>query len=422
MPCFRNCLIAKPWCPGALVADELIRLTVGGLVKVAFVAPFFGVRAAGGAETLCRETAIRLASSGIDVEILTTCVQDLHHDWNADHYSPGTTSEDGLTVHRFRTNRVNLAPFGILNGRLLNGDTLSAEEEKQFMAMHVNSFDLYRFLAKQRDSYDWVCFIPYLFGTTFHGSRLCPGKFVMIPCLHDEAYAHMSIMKDLFQRVDKLVFNTEAEMKLAARLYGAVAGKGTVIGMGMETDFSSDGERFRKRYNIAGPFILYAGRKHETKNVHTLIRDFAAYKGRGDRPDLKLILIGPGSLPVPPGAGDSILDLGFLPEQDKKDAYSAATVFCQPSLNESFSIVMMESWVCGVPCLVHGRCDVTREHVVKSGGGLYYTSSAEFGKCLDYLLADPARARGMGEAGRRYVRTRFDWEPIIRRYKQDVFA
>ncbi len=391
-------------------------------MKVAFVAPFFGAKAAGGAEALCRATALRLASAGTEVEIVTTCVQDLHHDWNSDHYSPGTTREDGLTVHRFRTNRANLGPFVGLNLRLLNGATLSVEEEKRFMAMHVNSFDLLRFLAKNQERYDWVCFIPYLFGTTFHGSRLCPGKVALIPCLHNEAYARMSIMKELFLRANRLVFNTEAEMKIAAQLYGELPGKSVVCGMGMDTDIVSDPERFRKRHDISGPFILYAGRKHETKNVHTLVHDFVDYKVKGGRPDLKLVLIGPGSLPIPAGAGDSVLDLGFVPEQDKKDAYSAAAILCQPSLNESFSIVMMESWLCGVPCLVHGRCDVTREHVIKSGGGLYYANSAEFGKCVDYILADPARARAMAEAGGRYVRANFEWNAILRKYSSEVFV
>ena len=388
-------------------------------MKIAFVAPFYGSDAAGGAESECRHTVLRLAASGLDVEVFTTCLLDLQHDWGVNVHREGTTIEDGIKVHRFRAETPDLHLFGVLNQRLLCGETLSPQEQEQFIALHVNSFGLYRRLAEVSHEFDWFCFIPYLFGTTFHGTMICPEKSILIPCLHDEGYARMDIMHALFERVARVVYHSAAEQELARRLYGRAADKGVLLGEGINTDFESDGERFRKRYGIADPFILYAGRKDATKNVDVLIRHFMAGRAQFGK-NVKLVMIGPGSLPIP--ETDVIVDLGFVPEQDKRDAHAAALCLCQPSLNESFSIVMMESWVCGTPCLVHEQCAVTRDHVVASGGGLYFNTAAEFSGCVEYFLKNTEMARRMGEAGRKYVANHFSWSTIVARYRSEIFG
>lgn len=388
-------------------------------MKVAFVAPFYGADAAGGAESECRNTAIRLARSGVDVEVLTTCLLDLQHDWNVNVHPEGAARDEGVVVRRFRAEPVDGRAFGPLNQRLIAGARLSADDERAFAAMHINSFGLYRRLAESAASYDRVFFIPYLFGTTLHGTRLCPDKAVLIPCLHDEGYARMTVVKALFERVSGIVYHTDAERELAARLCGPAADKGVVLGEGVDTGFESNGDRFRNKYGIRGPFVLYAGRKDATKNVDTLVRWFADHVARHPG-RLKLVLIGPGSVSLPDSR--DIVDLGFVPAQDKRDTYSAAMCLCQPSLNESFSIVMMEAWACGAPCLVNEACAVTRAHVVESGGGLYFRDGADFGAALDYLIAQPDMARRFGAAGRAYVESRFSWDEIIRRYRREVLG
>lgn len=390
-------------------------------MRVAFVAPFYGARAAGGAESECRHTAIRLAASGVEVEVFTTCVLDLQHDWNVNGYPQGLSVEDGIPVHRFRREVADPMAFSVLNDRLLRGEQLAPEEERRFMALHVTSPGLLRALADARGRFDRFVFIPYLFGTTYHGMMVCPERSVLIPCLHDEGYARMRTTAETFGRAARIVYHTEAERILALRLFGADAEKGAVLGEGVDTAFESDGERFRQKHGVKGPFVLYAGRKDRTKNVDTLIRYFLASRTRmGNR--LQLVLIGPGSMTIPPEAAGSIVDLGFVFEQDKRDAYSAALALCQPSLNESFSIVMMEAWACGTPCLVHGGCAVTKEHVLASGGGLYFDDERDFAGCLEFFYGRPHEVFAMGAAGRRYVNANFGWDRIIPRYREELFG
>ncbi|MCB0360536.1 MAG: glycosyltransferase family 4 protein, partial [Bdellovibrionales bacterium] len=110
-----------------------------------------------------------------------------------------------------------------------------------------------------------------------------------------------------------------------------------------------------------------------------------------------------------------ILDLGFVDEDEKRTLMGEARFLIQPSTNESFSIVLMEAWLCGTPVLVHARCAVTREHVVQSGGGLYFGSAEELADVLSAVLSDEALRDALGQAGMRYVKTEYSWDAVLNR-------
>ena len=50
--------------------------------KIAFVAPWYGEKISGGAETLLRELVHHLQDAGVKLEVLTTCVESFRSDWN----------------------------------------------------------------------------------------------------------------------------------------------------------------------------------------------------------------------------------------------------------------------------------------------------------------------------------------------------
>ena len=186
----------------------------------------------------------------------------------------------------------------------------------------------------------------------------------------------------------------------------------------MDTDIVPDPGAFREKYGIKERFILYAGRKDKGKNVHTLIKYFAEYIKRHET-DLKLVLIGGGEIDLPAGLvlDKRIIDLGFVDRQDKYNAQGAAEFLCQPSKNESFSLVIMESWLCGRPVLVHEDCAVTRNFVSEANGGLYFSDYFEFEGCTDYITGNSDAAWLMGSSGKDYVKRNFDWDIIVDKYK-----
>lgn len=382
-------------------------------MKLAFVTPWYG-NIPGGAESECRRTVENLKKHGVEVEILTTCVKEFLSDWSTNFYKEGTYDLNGVIIRRFMVRKRDTVRFDKINYKLMRNLKISPEEEQIFMREMVNSPNLYSYISEHGTDYDYFLFIPYMFGTTYYGSRIYPEKSILIPCLHDESYAYLDIYKTMFENVKGIIFHAFPEKVLANRLYN-LSNKQTVLGEGIDMDFAYEPDRFREKYGIKNDFILYAGRKEAGKNVPLLIDFFCKYK-KHNKNELKLVLIGSGTIEIPSENKNDILDLGFVPLQDKYDAYAAATFLCQPSLNESFSIVIMESWLCKSPVLVHGDCAVTKDHCIKCNGGLYFNDYYEFEGCLDFYMENPETRKIMADNGMSYVVGNFSWNKIVEKY------
>ena len=381
--------------------------------KIGFVAPWYGENIGGGAEAELRGLVHHLAESGVGLEVLTTCAESFTGDWSVDFHAPGLTVEAGIPVRRFRVRKRNLSLFEPVNRKLMKGFRITREEEEIFCREMVNSPDLYSYMKEHGQDYSLFVFIPYMFGTTYYGCRVFPEKSILIPCLHDESYAYISLFKEAFSKVKGMVFNAEPERLLAEKLYGVSGENFVTFGLGMDTEAKGNAERFRQKTGIRSPFILYAGRKDAGKRVDVLVKYFTRFRQEQGQ-DLKLVLIGGGDVENPDP--EHILDLGFVDPQVKQDAYAAAEFFCNPSEMESFSIVMMESWLAGRPVLVNGKCAVTKDFALRANAGLYYDNYAEFAGCAGYLLEHPETAKQMGENGARFVRENFTWETIVKKY------
>ena len=385
--------------------------------KIGFVIPWYGEDIPGGAEMELREVATHLQRAGMDVEILTTCVREFSADWNENYYSAGTAVVEDIAVRRFPVRRRDTAAFDRVNRRLMEGQHMSLQEEKTFVEEMVNSPQLYEYLKDASDDYALYVFIPYMFGTTYYGMQACPEKSVLIPCFHDEAYLYLRLFRQAYIQARGIIYNAMPEMELANKVYDFTTTEQICMGIGMDTNICADADAFRKAYRIQKPFLLYAGRKDAGKNVHTLLRYFAEYKQRHGDSDLQLVLIGGGSIEIPASVRDDVYDLGFVSRQDKYDAMAAAELLCQPSHNESFSLVIMESWLCGRPGLVHYQCAVTRDFARRANGGLYFRNYFEFEGCVQYILTHPEQARTMGQNGGAFVRENFDWDVIVEKYR-----
>jgi glycosyltransferase involved in cell wall biosynthesis len=381
---------------------------------LAFVVPWFGRDIPGGAEAECRATARALQTRGVPVEILTTCARDHASPWT-DHHSDGVTDEDGFVVRRFKVRPRDPERYGRLQWRLDLGATLTSFEEEDFVRESINSNDLYAYLAGERDRY-WYAFIPYCFGTTWEGALVAPERSLLIPCLHDEPFAHLKWTRRILGAVRAACFHVPAERALAESLAGPDAERFPLVGEGVDPPPPGDGDRFRRKHRVLDPFLLYAGRKAPEKNTPLLVEYFARYKLTHPRSRLKLVLIGPGGVRIPGRLSADVLDLGFVSPQDKADAYAGALALCQPSLLESFSLVMMEAWLAGAPALVHGRCPVTRDHCLASNGGLYFDDYFEFAEAVEALAGDAALRARMGAAGRAYVLANYTWDRVIDNY------
>jgi len=384
-------------------------------MKLALTIPRYDPASAGGAEVHAKELVEHLAAAGHEIEVFTTCARN-HATW-ANEFEPGPCTVGGIPVRRFRVNEGrDIETLVELQERILAFEELSFDEEKRWISNGVNSEGLYRHLHEVRDDFDAFLFMPYMFGTTYWGAQVVSERSVLIPCLHDEAYAAMKIYKELFDNVKGVMFNTEPERDLGVRMFELPDYKVGVVGMGFAPAAAYDAERFRRTTRIGDPFVLYSGRREHGKNTPLLLKYFRTFK-RYTKNRLRLVLLGSGELDLQPVDRKYVTDLGYVSEQDKHDACAAALAFVQPSVNESLSIVIMESWLAGRPVVVHAGCAVTAWHARRSQGGLPFGTYFEFEEILSVLLDEPGLGDRLGRNGRAYVLEQYSWPACLERFE-----
>lgn len=391
--------------------------------RFAFVIPRYFEGIAGGAETLMGHLASRLKARGDEVEIWATCAKD-NRTW-ANEFPPSVSQVSGIPLHRFPVDSRDLDKWIPIQLALHDGQPITTEDQLTWMSESVNSRALYSHLQREAPRFDALFFGPYLFGTTFWGSLIAPEKSILIPCLHDEAYAYQDVIASMFRQVKGCLFNAEPEMDLARSIYGEIPGG--VVGMGFEPPSTEHISSLEPYFTDGSPYILYLGRKETGKNVHVLVDYFVEAKEEGLIPEeVKLVILGGGSFddlhrPEVLTRGD-VLDLPHLDERDKQRLLRHALYLCQPSTNESFSIVIMEAWMVGTPVVVHAACPVTRHHVEVSRGGLYFSSSHDLAGVTKYLIREPNARREHADAGAAYVRQEYAWSAVLERFDAVVGA
>ena len=114
--------------------------------------------------------------------------------------------------------------------------------------------------------------------------------------------------------------------------------------------------------------MLYAGRRERDKGWDWLLGHSARPRSTA-RADVDLVTIGVGEVELPAGLAGRVIDLGFLSDDDRNDAFAAALAYVQPSRMESFSRTIMEAWLAGTPVLAIDGSQVVAWHCERSGGG-----------------------------------------------------
>lgn len=379
---------------------------------IAIVTPWWSEEALGGAEFLARQLVEQFQRRGRRVEVLTTCGRDAFSDWAEDFFEPGSVQQKDLAVRRFSLDPRNEDRFAQIYSWLSAHRILSPPLEMEFLSNSVNSRDLCSYIREHRDQYVF-CFLPYLYGTTYFGVQAAADRAIVIPCLHNEPTAYFEAFGQMMASARGIWFLSEPESYFARTLYAIHAVKTRVVGAGMDFCGRGDGDAFRRRHAIEGPYVLFAGRRVPGKGFGLLLDCFMPFRERHD--NWTLVLAGPGHA-IRPDAGDpGILDLGFAAKQELWDAMAGATVFCQPSRYESFSYVLMEAWTQETPALVNAECEVLRWQCEMAGGGLWFAGRQGFKDALLYLQNRPGEARRIGRQGADYVARNLRWADAMDR-------
>ncbi|MEU3859486.1 glycogen synthase [Streptomyces sp. NPDC028722] len=176
----------------------------------------------------------------------------------------------------------------------------------------------------------------------------------------------------------------------------------------------------------ARPYVLFVGRITRQKGVPHLLRavrdidpgvQVVLCAGAPDTPEIdrefrelfeELSRVRSGVFWIPQ----------MLPRPEVIQLLTRASVFACPSVYEPLGIVNLEAMACGTP-VVASRVGGIPEVVDDGRTGLLVDVDDGFesglARALDAVLADPAAARRMGEAGRARAVGEFGWDAVARR-------
>ncbi len=381
-------------------------------MKLAFVTPRYGTQVIGGAETAARMLAERLAAvQGWPVEVYTSCALD-HLTW--ENVEPaGTSTERGVTVHRFPAASQRRLDYFDLDGRIrIAPRAASLELSRRWVALNGPLCpDLVDAVA-DTDADALAC-TPYLFATTVDAVAVSHVPTVLHPAAHDEPALYLAAFRRTMADLDGLVYYTRAERHLVEQVFGHADRRQIVLGLGVDEP-DGGGRRGSELLGIGErPYLCYVGRVDEHKGCLMLADYFADYKARHPG-DLALAFVGPVSNRAPDHP--DIVVTGVVPDADKWDLLAGSVAMVNPSAYESFSLVVLEAWTSGVPVVVNAACAATMEHCRRSGGGLWFDSYRSFEVVVERLAADAGLRESLAEAGRSYVGHHYGWPSVIDRY------
>ncbi len=257
----------------------------------------------------------------------------------------------------------------------------------------------------------------------------------MIPLLQPDAYLGSLQLRRWYYR--KAQQARRADLLLAISASSALEGAAalhlpseriTTIGTGVDERFrpvsvqEAQAVELRGRYRLRRPFVLYAGAVDPRKNLHGLMAAFAgmpppvraghhlAIAGKLKPDDVARI---EGQAAAAGLAGDELVLLGFIPDDDLIRLYALCEVLVFPSFHEGFGLPAAEAMACGAAVIGSDRTSIP-EVIGRSDALFDPANPTSIAERLTRVLTDP----GFRDALRRHgpvQAARFDWREVAER-------
>ena len=168
----------------------------------------------------------------------------------------------------------------------------------------------------------------------------------------------------------------------------------------------------------SGGTLGFLGRFTEPRKGFDILRD--AFVGlAGSRPDLRLLVAGPGERDelygrFPASVRDRVTFLGLVPESDKAGMLRSVDVYVAPNTGgESFGMILTEAMAAGT-AIAASDLDAFRRVLDGSGALFPVGDSGALSDVLGALLDDPARRARLSAAASSVVAA-YDWPRVALR-------
>ncbi|MEJ7911598.1 MAG: glycosyltransferase family 4 protein [Chitinophagaceae bacterium] len=409
-------------------------------MRLGLVVQRYGKEVNGGAEVHARMIAHKLQEH-YDVTVLTSCALD-YQTWKPA-YTAGESAEDGIQIIRFSNEPRGSRRLQGYYGRKVRGRHL-VQKLHHMLGYPPWLLKIFPDAAvTEADSLSWLRvqgpfmpgLVPYLkaeephyaafviFTALYYPGALAvqtvPRKSIFIPTMHDEKASYFPVYQKIMAAPEWLFFNTAAEQKFSESLFPISNSKKRIVGVGIDliADTVVLNEDHSVKAGITKEYIIYVGRIDTAKGCAELIRFFLQYL-KETNAALQLVLVGKKMMDVP--SHPQIICAGFVDEQLKKQLMLGARALVIPSLYESLSLVLLESFSCRVPVLANVRSEVLHDHITESKGGWGYRNYPEFKLALNELLSSDTARREKGLGGYHYVKRKYSWEAVMRYFDEAI--
>ena len=280
-------------------------------MKLAVVVQRYGLDINGGAELHARYVAERL-SGRAEGEVLTTCARD-YITWRNE-LPAGESEVNGLRVRRFPVRRErDPERFGRWSHHVFSSAHSVADELAWLESEGPASTALVDSIRRNEAGYDFFIFFSFRYYHAYHGVRAAAPRALLVPTAERDPAIGLSIFGPVFRGVRAIMYNSFEERAMIQAAAGNDGVPHVVVGVGSEVPAETSPERFRAKYGISSPFVVYVGRIDENKGCKELFSHFERY-ARAVGGDLALVLMGNAVLPVPDHP--RIRHLGFVSDQD----------------------------------------------------------------------------------------------------------
>ena len=396
----------------------------------------------GGSEKYMQEIAERLATEpATEVAVFATQAWDLEHFWSAGKRTVKQAEEtlNRVQVRRFPVRRLPLVSplFYPVMRRALT--MLSAAPLPDKMALPLLNLScrstpfvpaLEKALHNSRFDLVHACNAPLdsLIRAAFDEAQRQKAAFVITPFVHlgepensqIRKYYTMRHQLEWMKRAEAVFTMTTLERDYLAER-GVPGHRMHVVGVGIEPGeiTGGDGRRFRAKHKLEGPIVFFQGTAAYDKGTDHTVQAMQKLWQEGH--PATLVIAGPIMShfqrfydELPPSDQAKTRLLGFISPEEKRDLFAAGDVFVMPSRTDSFGIVYLEAWLCGVP-VIGARAGGVPAVIADEQDGLLvnFGAVADLADKIRQLLSDRATAARLAEAGKQKVLNRYTWQKVF---------
>ncbi|MFP5423951.1 MAG: glycosyltransferase [Gammaproteobacteria bacterium] len=180
---------------------------------------------------------------------------------------------------------------------------------------------------------------------------------------------------------EAVIFTSKEEMKLAPQSFPFYQVRGVVGTYGAAVPSFSQENLKASLYNAhpdlkSRKILLFLGRIHPKKGCDLLLQAFSQVAHLSD--DYVIVMVGPDEVGWRSTLQAKAVELGIhqrvrwfdmVTGEDKWRLYAAADLFCLPSHQENFGIVVAEALAMGLPTLITDKVNIWQE-ILDDGAGL----------------------------------------------------